>query len=996
MADRYQILGKMARGGIGAIYRARDTIMGRDVAIKRLLPLEQTHLNEAADGSLQREAAALARFQHPNVVTIYAFEEDEEGPYVVMELVEGENLKETIERGALPVEDFEELTLQVLDPLVAARDLNLLHRDIKPSNIMLTWLATGKFQLKVLDFGLAKFSQLPSTQTLDQTGSFLGSIDFLAPEQLELRPLDQRTDLYSLGCVLYYCLTQSPPFEGDNAAKTMSNHMKHRVTPIHEIRPDIPVPLADWVMRMIARFPDQRPADARAALIEFQAARKGISPRIAEREDLPVAEVAPTPPPSTPGKSVPGADPPSTPVTPGAPPRKATRIHTRPQLITRPQRGAKRPLTTPTRLQTGARKAPPAADRKSERKSKAKYPLAPLGITALLLLLLAALALAIKRNGERTPPPEVNQAPANTAKAPAESPPPAAAPPKAPAAATVSWPEFRNAEDPIRKTPPPAVTGGLIAHYSAADQVMGPDLKKPAQPGKRATVWGNLAKLAAPDHFLQTPSREEDTGLWLVTVDQKKFPELKSSIPALKFGTQTLMVSHGNQIRGQFGEAGFTQIAVMQIINGNGRFLQYLLPDHRSALEFNAVQGGYESAMNRGSIQQSTTTNIGDHRSEWVVFSMTWDPKQEIQRHYFRLGNGFQYPGPAGDAPYKPLDAISYRIGSIPGQPGAEVPPPGGHVAELLVFNRLLPEKERKQVEDDLFRRYFNPKYNHKLEVPIPHEDGTVPKPKNPKDYTPTTPPPPVTGGLVGHYSAAELTYGYDLETPAKPGENVLAWGNIAKGAAEEHLMEYKSGQASATPILQMAAPKDHSTLNGPHPVLYFPWNATLKAIGQPEKESLEKNGVTGFLVVKPVGNDNTIFFLEAGEKFRLLTISRTGDNFKCAMQITPGKWNSTAQNISASRFTILSFIWDHEKGEQTLFARQSDGQTVASPAKPGTVGAKGIDRYWLGLFQSPWEKNKEPSFSGRVAELLLYARPLSLDERKAVEDSLHKRYFAK
>ncbi|MCB1236451.1 MAG: protein kinase, partial [Verrucomicrobiae bacterium] len=132
MADRYQIHGKLARGGIGAIYKAFDTVMGRNVAIKRLLPLEETHLNEAADDSLKREAAALARFQHSNVVTIYAFEEDADGPFVVMELVEGENLKATIERGALPVDDFEELVLQVLDPLVAAQELNLLHRDIKP------------------------------------------------------------------------------------------------------------------------------------------------------------------------------------------------------------------------------------------------------------------------------------------------------------------------------------------------------------------------------------------------------------------------------------------------------------------------------------------------------------------------------------------------------------------------------------------------------------------------------------------------------------------------------------------------------------------------------------------------------------------------------------------------------------------------------------------------------------------------------------------------
>ena len=566
MAQRYQILGKMARGGIGAIYRARDTVMGREVAIKRLLPLEQTHLNEAVDDSLRREAAALARFQHPNVVSIFAFEEDEEGGYVVMELVEGENLKETIERGALPVEDFEELTLQILDPLISARDLSILHRDIKPSNIMLTWLATGKFQLKILDFGLAKFSLKPSTQTLDQTGSFLGSIDYLAPEQLELRPLDQRTDLYSLGCVLYYCLTQSPPFEGENAAQTMSNHMKHRVTPIHEVRPDIPLPLADWLMRMISRYPDQRPTDAREALKEFQLAQKAVLQLSSENEEVPFAQFAGSPSSSTPADSPPGAppEPSSEPLGPTVPARKATHIHTRPQLVTRPQGTGKRPLTSPTRHQTGSRKIPASVNPGEGKGSKTKKPLAVLGVTALVLLSVLAFLLG-KNKKEKLPSPA-------PAEASLSSPSPGVEPANTAPQTGPAFPQFRNAEDPIRKTPVPAVTDGLIAHYSASDQVIGPDLKKPVQKGQRATVWGNLAPGAAPDHFLKIPSQGANSGLWLETADPKQRSELKNPIPAMKFGPDTLMVSHGDQVKNLFGSAGLTQIAVMRLINGDGRF----------------------------------------------------------------------------------------------------------------------------------------------------------------------------------------------------------------------------------------------------------------------------------------------------------------------------------------------------------------------------------------------------------------------------------------
>lgn len=263
---------------MGAIYRAFDTVMGREVAIKRLLPLEETNLNEESSHAvLEKEAAALARFQHPNIVTVYAFEQDEEGPFVVMELVDGEDLHQILKDGALSYEDFQDVSRQCLEPLVEAWENNLLHRDIKPGNIMLTMTLTGKFLVKILDFGLAKFSQQPSTQTLDQSGSFLGSIDYIAPEQLELRPLDQRTDLYSLGCVLYYSLSQVPPFTGGNPAETTRNHLKHTCKPISELRSDVPEPVANWLMRMISRRPEDRPANALEALEELQAALEGVS-----------------------------------------------------------------------------------------------------------------------------------------------------------------------------------------------------------------------------------------------------------------------------------------------------------------------------------------------------------------------------------------------------------------------------------------------------------------------------------------------------------------------------------------------------------------------------------------------------------------------------------------------------------------------------------------------------------------------------------------------
>lgn len=276
MTTRYEIQGRLGQGGSGAVYRALDTRLQRAVAIKKLAALTESNgsatSTHGGPETLRHEALLLSGLQHPNIVTVHDIEMDEEGPFVVMELIEGQTLDAVITQAPLPLKEFGILVRDCLSGLAAAHARGILHRDLKPGNIMLTWLPTQEMQFKLLDFGIAKLSSAPSLQTLDQSGGLLGSIHFMAPEQFERTPLDARTDLYSLGCVFFFALTGRYPFDGDTVPQVMAAHLHHQHGPLSEWRPDLPPAIIAWVLRLMSRQPDDRPVSSAAALTEFQEA----------------------------------------------------------------------------------------------------------------------------------------------------------------------------------------------------------------------------------------------------------------------------------------------------------------------------------------------------------------------------------------------------------------------------------------------------------------------------------------------------------------------------------------------------------------------------------------------------------------------------------------------------------------------------------------------------------------------------------------------------
>lgn len=270
MEARYEIRDQIGKGGLGTVFRGYDTRMNREVAIKRI-PLHSSDptLQEEATRQLIKEAGALASLQHPHIVTIYDVGADEDGPYVVMELLTGRSLDELIDTAPLTWPDFRELVLQTQEALIGAHELDLIHSDIKPANLMLSWLPSGKFQVKIVDFGLATLTQSQSQEELKEMESVFGSIFFMPPEQFERKLLDARSDIYSMGCVYYQALAGIYPYDGKSVDEVMQAHLSHQVKPLQDVRADIPLWACDWVMWQINRLPEDRPESVRESLGVF-------------------------------------------------------------------------------------------------------------------------------------------------------------------------------------------------------------------------------------------------------------------------------------------------------------------------------------------------------------------------------------------------------------------------------------------------------------------------------------------------------------------------------------------------------------------------------------------------------------------------------------------------------------------------------------------------------------------------------------------------------
>lgn len=262
LKDKYEFLSVLGAGGAGVIYKAKQQPLGRLVAVKMI----HSHLvTPTAVKRFQQEATTIGRIAHANIISVYDFGISEENqPFMVMDYAEGTPLSDVLDQeGQLSVEKTKSIAKQLCDGLAHAHARGILHRDLKPSNIMMVKSEHGEDIAKILDFGLAKilFSEEEDEQEhLTKTGETVGTPAFMSPEQVMGKGLDQRSDIYALGCVMYHCLTGEPPFVGETKMETMLMHLNSTPEPINptEGEPLISPYLEMVIMKTLEKFPDDR------------------------------------------------------------------------------------------------------------------------------------------------------------------------------------------------------------------------------------------------------------------------------------------------------------------------------------------------------------------------------------------------------------------------------------------------------------------------------------------------------------------------------------------------------------------------------------------------------------------------------------------------------------------------------------------------------------------------------------------------------------------
>jgi serine/threonine protein kinase len=691
MADRYKIYERLGEGGVGAVFRAYDTQLKRWVAIKRLFAEADDDPDE-----IRREADALASLRNPNIVTIFDVARDNEGLFIVMELLEGDDLSNVIEEGPLSFDDFKELANQMLEGLISAHQLHILHRDIKPENIKIERLPGGRLQSKIIDFGLARAGLKARKQTESHKGTVMGSIFYMAPEQLTRRPVDERSDLYALGCVFYEALSGQKAFTGPTMSEVVDKHVAHEFRPLNEVAVHVPLGLVNWVHRLMAKSPDERPASAQQAIEEFRTWEK--SPAAMPFGGW-TAPLVPT----------------SDVVSPEAATGNATQALA---ALTQSHRPVHRSATRSSPAQ--ARPAPPASavrssamkkpapkrarpNRTASGESSGDNPLKAIGLVGGgILAAVLVLWMMFKGGNEATSSsPSSAKAHAKKASPPSPSPKSAALAKTSPSAYT-----------------PTVLPGDIVAHFVAEERVFTTG-GKVAQVGDPVLKWRDGASLGG-DNTLNALNDKQDHAP--VLADWSGVPNIKPGLKVVDFRApngllKQLAHSPGapqqkdfpKRLANRSGRPGVTLAVVFQASGGKPpqRALFMGGPNGQSALiridNKNNILGVAKVGKN-----DATITGPGVKGGPPTVAILSWAASGEVQLRASDA-NGKRFEKSAGKRGMpQPLYRMEMgKAFTAAGKPAGPWDQFRGRIAEAIVYSSALSKEQMTQLERELRTRYF-------------------------------------------------------------------------------------------------------------------------------------------------------------------------------------------------------------------------------------------------------------------------------------------------
>jgi len=268
--SHYKILEKLGEGGMGVVYKAQDTKLKRTVALK-FLPPELTRNPEAKERFVH-EAQAASALDHPNICTIHEIDEANDRTFIVMACIDGPNLRERVQAGSLKLDEALDIAIQVASGLQAAHEKGIVHRDLKSANIMIT----SQGQAKIMDFGLAKSS---SQTTITRTGTTMGTPAYMSPEQTRGEQVDHRTDIWSLGVVLYEIVTGQLPFKGDHEQAVIYSILNVEPQPMTSLRTGVPMELERIVNKTLAKSPGERYQHVDGLLVDLRLLKKELESR---------------------------------------------------------------------------------------------------------------------------------------------------------------------------------------------------------------------------------------------------------------------------------------------------------------------------------------------------------------------------------------------------------------------------------------------------------------------------------------------------------------------------------------------------------------------------------------------------------------------------------------------------------------------------------------------------------------------------------------------